>query len=164
MPYGERNSAKTHCPKGHPYSGDNLVIVRRSDGKTQRECRECRRVHYRNWLKAHPGKKQMNERRFYEKRKAAPRQYAQYRTAMRTRTGQLRYDKRAFLHEVLGTACVDCGDDRSGAVQHHHVNGRSRDVPPTLTDLSWPRLEEEAMTLIALCGACHGVRHHKEIS
>ena len=30
---------RTHCPKGHPYAGDNLVIRR---GK--RECRACRRA------------------------------------------------------------------------------------------------------------------------
>lgn len=32
------NAAKTHCPQGHPYSGDNLVVKR-----GRRECRECRR-------------------------------------------------------------------------------------------------------------------------
>jgi hypothetical protein len=29
--------AKTHCPKGHPYEGDNLIVW--TDGK--RRCREC---------------------------------------------------------------------------------------------------------------------------
>ena len=29
--------AKTHCPKGHPYTGDNLILW--NDGK--RRCREC---------------------------------------------------------------------------------------------------------------------------
>lgn len=32
------NRDKTHCPKGHPYSGDNLYV--RPNGK--RECRQCR--------------------------------------------------------------------------------------------------------------------------
>lgn len=31
--------AKTHCPKGHPYAGDNLYVC--AAGK--RHCRECRR-------------------------------------------------------------------------------------------------------------------------
>jgi len=35
----EWNSKKTHCPKGHPYSGDNVMIF---DGK--RSCRECART------------------------------------------------------------------------------------------------------------------------
>jgi hypothetical protein len=31
---------KTHCPYGHPYSGDNLIIARTG----YRECRTCRRA------------------------------------------------------------------------------------------------------------------------
>lgn len=31
-----RNAAKTHCPKGHPYAGDNLYIAR-----GRRTCRAC---------------------------------------------------------------------------------------------------------------------------
>lgn len=31
---------KTHCPSGHPYSGDNLYVS--VDGKN-RKCRECKR-------------------------------------------------------------------------------------------------------------------------
>ena len=72
-----------------------------------------------------------------------------------------RYRKRAFLAEVVGAACVDCGDDRPGAVEYHHPGGKDKGQVP-LTHLSWKKLEEEAMHLIALCGACHGVRHHKE--
>ncbi len=34
------NSAKTHCPSGHPYSGDNLAI--RKNGN--RRCRTCERI------------------------------------------------------------------------------------------------------------------------
>ena len=33
--------AKTHCPKGHPYSGDNLIIVKKTG---HRICRTCRRA------------------------------------------------------------------------------------------------------------------------
>jgi hypothetical protein len=33
------NARKTHCPKDHPLSGDNLYI----DPRGKRECRECRR-------------------------------------------------------------------------------------------------------------------------
>lgn len=32
----KRNLAKTHCPQGHPYSGDNLILY-----KTWRRCRTC---------------------------------------------------------------------------------------------------------------------------
>jgi len=36
------NAAKTHCPKGHPYAGDNLFY---RDGG--RRCRECSRIRQR---------------------------------------------------------------------------------------------------------------------
>lgn len=34
-----RNFRKTHCPQGHPYSGDNILWKRNGD----RSCRECNR-------------------------------------------------------------------------------------------------------------------------
>ena len=36
------HARKTHCPQGHPYSGDNLYIA---PGGRKRECRECKRYH-----------------------------------------------------------------------------------------------------------------------
>lgn len=38
--------ARTHCPQGHPYAGDNLVTRKRGRG-TGRHCRECRRQQQR---------------------------------------------------------------------------------------------------------------------
>lgn len=32
---------KTHCPKGHPYEGDNLRIYTNPKGQTCRKCRAC---------------------------------------------------------------------------------------------------------------------------
>lgn len=37
-----RNVNKTKCPKGHPYSGDNLRISRRGNGREFRICRTCK--------------------------------------------------------------------------------------------------------------------------
>lgn len=34
----DRNTNKTHCPKGHPFAGDNLI--RRKTGR--RDCRQCK--------------------------------------------------------------------------------------------------------------------------
>jgi hypothetical protein len=42
-----RQVALTHCPKNHPYSGDNLYIDPRGD----RQCKECRREAYRRWYR-----------------------------------------------------------------------------------------------------------------
>lgn len=38
---------KTHCPNGHPYSGDNLRINQLSGGRQSRACRACDRA---RWL------------------------------------------------------------------------------------------------------------------
>ena len=38
------NARKTHCPKGHPYEGDNLMIERYPGRTPRRQCRECRYV------------------------------------------------------------------------------------------------------------------------
>lgn len=35
------NAAKTHCPSGHPYAGDNLHV----DAKGHRKCRQCQYDH-----------------------------------------------------------------------------------------------------------------------
>lgn len=37
---GHYNARKTHCPHGHPYSGDNLYII---PGSGSRVCRTCAR-------------------------------------------------------------------------------------------------------------------------
>ena len=41
------HSRKTHCPRGHAYEGDNLVLMKvRKDGvdtgKRKRQCRRCK--------------------------------------------------------------------------------------------------------------------------
>lgn len=51
-----RNSQVTHCPQGHPYDGENLIL--RSNGG--RDCRACRQSAIRNW---------------YERVEASPRGY-----------------------------------------------------------------------------------------
>jgi hypothetical protein len=39
----DQHAKKSHCPAGHPYSGTNLKLVRRSDrnGGVERHCRAC---------------------------------------------------------------------------------------------------------------------------
>jgi hypothetical protein len=36
---GARNLAKTHCPSGHPYNGDNLRLT----GANYRQCKACQK-------------------------------------------------------------------------------------------------------------------------
>ncbi len=42
---------RQHCPHGHPYSGDNLKLVQRPNGRVWRQCRTCLRA---SWRKSTP--------------------------------------------------------------------------------------------------------------
>jgi hypothetical protein len=48
---GPHKGQRTHCPKGHPYSGDNLVTepIKRGDAEyVARRCKMCRNEQARN--------------------------------------------------------------------------------------------------------------------
>lgn len=54
--YGDRswirkiNGNKTHCKRGHEYSGENLRIEKRVDGGMARRCKECDRLKSKSYL------------------------------------------------------------------------------------------------------------------
>ena len=139
------------------------------DNQTPAECSLTpASLRVKRWRKANPEKYRDQQRRHRAKHPEVHQaKDARWKEANRDQARRSvregRYRKRAFLAEVVGAACVDCGDDRPGAVEYHHPGGKDKGQVP-LTHLSWKKLEEEAMHLIALCGACHGVRHHKENS
>ena len=67
----QANFKKTHCPKGHPYSGTNLYV----EPNGCRRCRTCKRATLAEWKAANPQRFrdiQLRANRKYEaKRKAA---------------------------------------------------------------------------------------------
>lgn len=120
----------------------------------------------KRWRAANPEKYRKQQHDYYvrhseENKTRATKYYAAHKEQARATVRRGRRDKRAFLAEVVGAACVDCGDDRAGAVEYHHPGGKPKGQVP-LTHLSWEVLKDEALKLITLCGACHGVRHHSE--
>ena len=44
---GHHNDAKIRCPRGHSYSGSNLLIYKRTNGRPYRVCRECKNANAR---------------------------------------------------------------------------------------------------------------------
>lgn len=48
-----KNKLKTHCPKGHPFSGDNLELLRGGG----RRCRQCGRDRAREYARRKRGEK-----------------------------------------------------------------------------------------------------------
>lgn len=59
-------SQRTHCPKGHPYSGDN-VLYRPRGGRT---CRACQADASRRWADANATSAAESKRRWYLRKKA----------------------------------------------------------------------------------------------
>lgn len=41
-----RHARKTHCPRGHEYTPENTIVMRKGNG-TGRHCRACKNDHYR---------------------------------------------------------------------------------------------------------------------
>lgn len=48
-----QNARKTHCPKGHPYDGDNVAVYHIKGRGVQRQCKTCRnaRSNARYWAR-----------------------------------------------------------------------------------------------------------------
>lgn len=51
---GGRNLRKTHCPSGHPYSGDNLIQRVQRNGRINRQCRSCQTMRRRGLWREPP--------------------------------------------------------------------------------------------------------------
>ena len=45
------NAAKTQCPSGHPYEGENVKVYRNKNGQAARYCVECSRIKARAYEK-----------------------------------------------------------------------------------------------------------------
>jgi len=56
IPLAIERKNRTHCPKGHPYSGENLAVIH-LQGKSERRCRECGRAATRAWERKQWGRK-----------------------------------------------------------------------------------------------------------
>jgi hypothetical protein len=63
------NQKKTHCRRGHPYSGDNLILIKTRSGLgIERRCRECARINLKR-----------SYQKNIEKRRAEAREYQRAR-------------------------------------------------------------------------------------
>lgn len=55
------NVRKTHCPRGHEYSGENLYFSKNANGSTSRKCKACnsmaRKIKYDTVIRAKMGYK-----------------------------------------------------------------------------------------------------------
>lgn len=134
MPSGSHNSTKQHCPKGHPYSGDNLYV----NSKGSRVCRACmrdavckwnrenpekKRANDRDWQQANPEKRLENDRKFREDNPNKVRAYCSKRRALKLeqmgRWPIPEHEFVALLFEIY-PKCYYCSDplDEGYHVEH----------------------------------------------
>lgn len=83
-----RNARKTHCPSGHPYSGDNLMII-----KNKRHCRACHDERDKNYPVEKKRKyalrsyyKNMENPNFREKKRVMAAEYRKKRKIQKAQT------------------------------------------------------------------------------
>jgi hypothetical protein len=62
------NRAKTHCKRGHPLKGENLIIWIRPDGGIGRQCKACRREYVRG-LRARKRRERLRDAALTSKRR-----------------------------------------------------------------------------------------------
>ena len=142
-------------PPGHRRDGcTRCVAYERQYGLTYYQShREEKKAAAREYNKAH--RRERNAYALEWKRRNPKKNQAIRLRHYQTSTSE----KREFIREVVGAVCVDCGEDRIGALEYHHPDGRGNHQ--SLIQKGWQALKEEVMHIIALCGSCHNIRHAK---
>jgi hypothetical protein len=132
------NKMKTHCPQGHPYSGDNLIVKKTGS----RGCRQCRKDQEKNDVAR---AKSRETTRLYRKtetyRANAIKNVARYRAKYPEKIIAKRRLRSAIEAGkiVRPSQCGQCG--KPGRVHGHH-----HDYTKPL-EVKW------------LCALCHAWEH-----
>ena len=105
--------AKPECPKGHPYSGENLYTY--SDGS--RSCKACKAEHQRNLRKTpeHQAKERLRSQRRTAERPKKPPQPA----VTHCPQGHAYEGYNVILHNGK-RSCRECGRVRARRYYHAH--------------------------------------------
>ena len=123
------NRAKLHCPQGHPYSGDNLVLKRNG----HRQCRICKNAYATRYNKRlHPIPRKHGPAKIPNP--TARRQVWNPTHPLADKRGYA-LESRIILHETIGPGPHPChwckttvrwmpgAGLRTGALVADHVNG-----------------------------------------
>jgi hypothetical protein len=66
---GQRELARTHCPKGHEYTPENTMLTTSAaNGKKRRECKTCAAARLKAWRDANPGLRSAQNKRAWSNR------------------------------------------------------------------------------------------------
>jgi len=122
---------KTHCQRGHKFSGDNISLIHKKNGEVIRACRTCARARGRKYYKAHSKRLMLNQ-------KSRMLLNLKQRRAIRRRY-RARYPEKAYAYGAVSNAvkrgklirkpCEVCGDPK---VHGHHHKGYDKPL-----DVKW---------------------------
>jgi 5-methylcytosine-specific restriction endonuclease McrA len=90
------------------------------------------------------------KRRYYQKNKN------KLNAESRELNTRLRYEKKNFIIESLGSKCCECGT--SDCLEIDHINPGLKKDRRCLYVCSWDRIKSEMDNLQLLCSACHQER------
>ena len=75
---------------------------------------------------------------------------------------RLRYDKKNFIIENLGSKCCECG--ATDCLEIDHINPGLKKDRRCLYVCSWDRIKSEMNNLQLLCTSCHQEKSHLQKS
>jgi 5-methylcytosine-specific restriction endonuclease McrA len=114
------NAAKTHCPYGHPYAGDNLYV----SPAGVRQCKACRKVrvmesYYRNhekrlaektaWREENRELHNERSRRWAKENPEKANMISRLKKQRKRAAGVLTEADWNLVLEIYGDACLKCG-------------------------------------------------------
>lgn len=144
---------KTHCPKGHPYSGDNLSIKRSG----AQNCKQCARDYAaRKWREKHPVPQKHGPKKL--ELISARRMVWAPSHALATKNGYVA-EARKVLYDKIGPGhhpCHWCNQTVIWRVSTRHVKFADALV---VDHLNWDWRDSSPDNLVPSCQSCNGPRH-----
>ena len=134
----------THCPQGHPYTGENLYV----DRKGAYNCKICQRASGRRYGKSAAGKRA--HRRWKEKNPEKFR-FIHNRNKIKRRYG-ITLEEREAMREAQGGVCAICQRTSGNGglvVDHDHSTGIVRGLLCHNCSLSLGKYEDNPAWLRA---------------
>lgn len=146
---------RTHCPKGHGYSGENVRI----GAKGERVCRACQRERM--------ARKRENPEFLARQREATQRHRDANRPAVNAAARQRSLKNREWTEEFkCKLACALCGERHPSCLEFHHRDPSEKDGEVSIALAHWSKekLEAEIAKCDVLCANCHRKHHWRERS
>jgi hypothetical protein len=163
---GWHNAAKTHCPRGHPYSLENTYIQHGGG----RRCRTCMKDQGKAARSAPGARERANaweatyRLRHPDRVHASVKRWADaHPEAKRLHSARMYLARHLRLAQFKDKPCVDCGGRfPPECMDFDHVRGQKTKNIAAIATGSLERLLDEIAKCDLVCANCHGTRTRKK--